>query len=290
MKIGNLEVYGIIYKITNLKNNKVYIGQTTLGFEKRYSYTGNYDIERVYKHHKHNKDNDNNCNYHLLNAIEKYGFDIFLVEKIFDIAFSKDELDIKEQMWISIYDSFKNGYNRCEGGKGNKGCIHTDKWKEEHSSRMKGENNSFYGKHHTKETKEKLSLCFKGKTLSEERIQNISKGHLGIEPWNKGMEMSQEFKDKISEATKGIKNGNANIYKVIDLDENERIMCGNEIYNNGKIKGLLNINKKSFEKYILPYNEVNMDNIKPKTMNQHIRQMIENLKQFNGWKIFLYKI
>nr|DAX85667.1 MAG TPA: intron associated endonuclease [Caudoviricetes sp.] len=28
MKVGNLEVYGIIYKITNKVNGKVYIGQT----------------------------------------------------------------------------------------------------------------------------------------------------------------------------------------------------------------------------------------------------------------------
>ena len=29
LKIGNLETYGIIYKIENLVNGKVYIGQTT---------------------------------------------------------------------------------------------------------------------------------------------------------------------------------------------------------------------------------------------------------------------
>ena len=40
VKIGNLEVHGIIYKIENLVNHKVYIGQTTQGFNKRYNYSG----------------------------------------------------------------------------------------------------------------------------------------------------------------------------------------------------------------------------------------------------------
>ena len=34
MKIGNLEVYGIIYKIKNLTNGKCYVGATTQGFDK----------------------------------------------------------------------------------------------------------------------------------------------------------------------------------------------------------------------------------------------------------------
>ncbi len=218
MNIGGLEVYGIIYKITNLINNKIYIGQTTAGFNRRYSYFGNNDIERVYKYHKHYKDIEGYYNPHLLNAIEKYGFDNFKVDKVFDIAFSKEELDIKEQSWISIYNSFENGYNRCEGGKGSKGKKHTDEWKENHSNIMKGENNPFYGKHHTEETKKKLSKCFKGKTLSEEARNNISKGHIGIEPWNKGKELTQEHKDKVSESVKGLKNGRSNKYKVIDLN------------------------------------------------------------------------
>jgi len=119
MKIGNLEVYGVIYKITNLVNNKCYIGQTInqKGFNGRYGYSG-IGIERVYKYHKHNKDKGNYKNTYLLNSIEKYGFENFAVDEYFDVAFSKDELNIKEQCWIAFYNSTNRnyGYNRNFGG------------------------------------------------------------------------------------------------------------------------------------------------------------------------------
>lgn len=119
MKIGNLEVYGIIYKITNLINGKVYIGQTIKrnGFKDRYPYNGN-GIERVYKTHYYRRENNNGYNKHLLESIEKYGFKSFRVVEIFDYAFSKKELDIKERLYISLYNSNNDsyGYNRTIGG------------------------------------------------------------------------------------------------------------------------------------------------------------------------------
>ena len=119
MKIGNLEVYGIIYKITNLINGKVYIGQTIKknGFKDRYSCSGN-GIERVYNYHKNRKNNNEAYNIHLLNSIEKYGFEKFEVIEIFDFAFSKKELDTKEKSYISLYKSYESefGYNNNLGG------------------------------------------------------------------------------------------------------------------------------------------------------------------------------
>lgn len=119
MKIGNLEVYGIIYKITNLVNGKVYIGQTTKrnGFKDRYPYNGN-GIERVYKTHYYRRKNNGGYNKHLLESIEKYGFKSFRVIEIFDYAFSKKELNIKEKLYISLYSSNDDlhGYNRTMGG------------------------------------------------------------------------------------------------------------------------------------------------------------------------------
>lgn len=122
MLIGNINCYGIIYKITNKINGKIYIGQTTKsrGFKGRYDYSGN-GIERVYKVMEANRFT-RHYNDHLFKSIEKYGLDSFEVIEIFDIAFSKNELDYKEKSWISIYKSTdrKFGYNFTDGGSNGK--------------------------------------------------------------------------------------------------------------------------------------------------------------------------
>lgn len=119
MKIGNLEVYGVIYKIRNKINNKLYIGQTTrdTGFNGRYETSG-YGIERVYNYHLQQKKYGYGYNDHLLRSIEKYGFLNFEVDEIFDVAYSEDELNKLEYMYIKIYNlTNKNfGYNKKDGG------------------------------------------------------------------------------------------------------------------------------------------------------------------------------
>lgn len=117
IKIGNILAYGIIYKITNKVNGKVYIGQTTSsnGFNGRYPF-GSSGINRVFKYHEYNKKHNFSYNPHLYSAILKYGEDNFEVSEIFDIAFSKQELDIKEKIYIKYFNCIKDGYNRLEGG------------------------------------------------------------------------------------------------------------------------------------------------------------------------------
>lgn len=126
MVVGNIKVHGVIYRIKNKSNNKYYIGQTTRGFEKRYNRKANTSIERVYKYHLSRKDKNEYYNPYLLNAIEKsineYGnnwIDKWEVIEIYDVAFSQEELNIKEKTYIKIYKSFKgkyDGYNLTEGG------------------------------------------------------------------------------------------------------------------------------------------------------------------------------
>lgn len=117
--IDEKEYYGIIYKIENLINHKVYIGQTSQerGFNDRYCRKGQ-GIERVYNSYLYEQKHDRYYNVHLFRAIEKYGFDAFTVDEVFDVALSYDELKDKEIFYIEQFDSFHNGYNSTLGGDG----------------------------------------------------------------------------------------------------------------------------------------------------------------------------
>ena len=90
---------GIIYKITNIINNKVYIGQTVNTLKNRWC------------KHCHS----NGCKM-LYNAILKYGKDNFTQEIIETVPI--DKLDEREIYWISFYKSNEKqfGYNILQGG------------------------------------------------------------------------------------------------------------------------------------------------------------------------------
>lgn len=161
MKIGNLEVYGIIYKITNIVNGKVYIGQTISkkGFKGRYSFSGN-GIERVYRYYSWCKSIGRYNNKHLLSSIIKYGICAFKVDEIFDVAFSENELNIKEECWIKFYDcrNKDKGYNSQIGGDNhspNKDSV--NQMRNTLIGKFIGNKNPFFGKKHTNETKNRMS-------------------------------------------------------------------------------------------------------------------------------------
>jgi hypothetical protein len=54
------------------------------------------------------------------------------------------------------------------------------------SVRSKGKNNPFFGKKHSKETKEKISKANAARSVSEDTKNKMSKSHLGQKSWNKG--------------------------------------------------------------------------------------------------------
>jgi len=160
MKIGNLEVYGIIYKIINIVNGKVYIGQTISdkGFNRRYSFSGN-GIERVYRYYNWCESIGRYNNKHLLSSIKKYGLEAFKVDELFDVAFSEEELNIKEESWIKFFEcrDKNKGYNSQVGGNNhspNKDSV--DKMKNTLKGKFLGDKNPFFGKKHTQETKNKM--------------------------------------------------------------------------------------------------------------------------------------
>lgn len=161
--------YGIIYKITNLINGKVYIGQTIEkdGFNGRYKRSGK-GIERVYKYHKYCETNKpKSCNIHLLRSIEKYGLDAFEVIEEFDIAYSKEELDYLEDKYIKEFDCINNGYNHKGGGSHGspmegKTEEEINEWKEKLRQANLGDKNPMYRKEVSLETRKKLSEATSG--------------------------------------------------------------------------------------------------------------------------------
>ena len=158
-------MYGIIYKIINNINGKIYIGKTTGSISRRFK-----------QHLAGAKDNQpRHANLYLYNAIRKYGADKFSAEKL-DEACSLEELNNKEQYWIKalhtyIDDPECNGYNMTIGGDGGNGwCQETkDRW---YNTRLT--NGSFKLK---EETKQKLSKALTGKSKSESHKQSLRDHH-----------------------------------------------------------------------------------------------------------------
>lgn len=130
-----------VYIHTNKINNKVYVGQTCLNPERRWRKDGS-----GYK----------DCTY-FWRAIQKYGWENF-EHIIFAENLTQEEANKMEISLIALYDTTNilYGYNLTYGGNV---TVYTDaarkKISENHAD-VFGENNPFYGKHHSEETKEKI--------------------------------------------------------------------------------------------------------------------------------------
>jgi group I intron endonuclease len=90
----------IIYKITNLINGKIYVGQTIHSLQSRWL--------------RHCRKSSNSV---VSKAIRKHGEISFIVE-ILESCKSEKELDQRERYWISCFNSTVKmfGYNRTNGG------------------------------------------------------------------------------------------------------------------------------------------------------------------------------
>lgn len=160
-------------------------------------------------------------NSYFYSAIQKYGWDKF---KHIIIA-ENLTLHDAEKMEVELIAEYKTnqkefGYNHAEGGKvnrgyklsqetrkklseshigipnSNKGKLMSKKQKEKISQALKdkhsGENHHFYGKHHSDETKYKISESNKGKS------KNVGKNNCWF-----GKNLSEAHKNKISESLSG---------------------------------------------------------------------------------------
>ena len=93
-----------IYKITNLINQKIYIGKTEKTIQERWN-THWADSKR-----------ENISNRPLYKAFNKYGKDNFKIEILEECSI--DILEDREIYWIEKLGSFKYGYNATMGGDG----------------------------------------------------------------------------------------------------------------------------------------------------------------------------
>ena len=200
---------GYIYLITDTTNNMKYAG----------------------KHH-YNKEGELDPNYHGSGVIIK---NIYkkrpetLKEEYIKTCYSEEEMCSDEQYYIKFYNTlWPNGYNLTEGGEGCvfceeskkkisdalKGLLsgeknpmfgkhHSEETRRKISESMSGESNPFYGRQHSDETKQKISVIHKGKHLSDEQKKKLSESMSGENNPFYGRQHSEETKRKLSEKNKG---------------------------------------------------------------------------------------
>lgn len=171
----------IIYKITNLTNNKIYIGKTVLSLERRMQ--------------QHLSKSKKNTTMLISRAIAKYGIQNFKVEQI-DSSNNESELNKLERYWIDFYHSndLTIGYNLTGGGDGGD-IIKNLPNKEEIYSRRADSNR---GKKRSAEFKKQNSVRHKGKKLSDDTKQKLRAANIG-------KITSSAIKQKISKSLKGRK-------------------------------------------------------------------------------------
>lgn len=219
----------IIYEATNLINGKRYIGKTVYGLHKR-----------KMEHLLAAKNNKENVYFHL--AIQKHGEHSFSW-KILTHCENLKDLSLMEKYYIELFKSNQRdyGYNLTNGGEGCEGYKHTDamkmylselkkgmyvgckngmygkthseKTREAHSLRMRGENHPFFGKKRSEQTRKKIGLGNKGRKISDEQKAVMSAKMKALwnkidSPYNKhfgskyflGRKHSDETKEKMRKA------------------------------------------------------------------------------------------
>ena len=177
-----LQKFGI-YSITNIINNKKYIGSTAKSFDSRW------------KKHITNLKNGGHASHHLQSSWNKYGEDNF-VFKIEEVVDSLENLLNLERDYITKYDSYNNGYNENP---------------DPNFSPMLN-----------KHTQEKVSEGMKKywerlkEELSEDEYKKLCKEKHGHSSWNKGIKMSEKQtknmhvkKKEVTQAMKDVHIANA---------------------------------------------------------------------------------
>lgn len=188
----SMKFYGI-YKITNLLNGKMYIGQhTTENLDDGYMGSG-----RIIKY-----------------AITKYGKENFRKEWLM-FCEDKEELNYMErvyvdQTWVDRADTYNlqtggdhrvlSEESRRKMGEGVSRALKGRKLSEEHKRNLSA---SLKGWHQSEESNRKNSEWHKGRHPSEETRQKLKETHTGEKNYLYGKHLTTETRRKISDALSG---------------------------------------------------------------------------------------
>lgn len=183
MEFIERNVYGQnigIYKITNIINGKIYIGQTQETFLRRYW------------HHQWCLRNNEHHNRKLQNAFNKYGDENFVFSII--TVCDKEELNDLEIKYIKENDSVNKGYNISEGGQE----TNITQYIPEETRKRIGELNRqrMLGSKLSEKTKQRMREASKHLSPSAENRKAISE-------YMKNRVVSDETKSKLRRANLG---------------------------------------------------------------------------------------
>lgn len=159
-------MFGIIYKITNKLDGKIYVGQTTRSVEIRF------------KEHAL-------CKKSLVGrAIRKHKIENFTIE-VLEECETREQINERERFWIAHFNCIApSGYNLTDGG--TKNYSHTPESCAKISAAQKGEKNHFFGKKLSAEHCAKLSLAkkgYKGRDIPSEERMKLAKERRKMSPY-----------------------------------------------------------------------------------------------------------
>jgi len=195
---------GGIYKITNIINNKIYVGSTVSKFNRRWNC------------HKSTLRRNIHKNKYLQRAWNKYGESNFIFEIVEDIQIPTRVILIEREIFYKNKLGAEYNIAPIDRPLGiiNVGRKHTEetkkRMKESHKntkmpdwfgpylSKLRcGSGNPMYGKKHTNETKRKLSESKKGipkPVRTEEHRKNLSISHIGLNRGEKNKMFSGRYR------------------------------------------------------------------------------------------------
>lgn len=174
-----------VYLTTNLLNGKQYIGDHKINFKEKKYYFGSGLL--------------------ITKALKKYGEQNF-IKVILEWFDTKEEAFNAQEKYINEFKTLQpNGYNiSLKGGNQITGSLSPETI-EKIRKKCKGKSAWNKGKSMSDECKEKMSKSHLGLHHSGETKEKIGKGGLGKKTWINVKSMSKESREKISQIHTGMK-------------------------------------------------------------------------------------